>query len=130
MKMKDAHIIPLSKQAVAILRELHKITGGGQWVFANDKNPISENTILKALELMEYKGRMTGHGWRSIASTTLHEQGWPHEHIELQLAHAPHNAVSASYNFALYLEPRRKMMQAYSDHLAAELAKGKQAKAA
>src|SRR5580704_10909556 len=60
---------------------------------------------------------MTGHGFRGLASTLLHEQGWPHEHIELQLAHAPRNAVSAAYNHALYLEPRAKMMQHWADFL-------------
>jgi integrase len=67
---------------------------------------------------MGYKGRMTGHGFRGLASTVLHEQGYAHEHIELQLAHAPRNAVSAAYNHALYLEPRAKMMQDWADFLA------------
>jgi len=60
---------------------------------------------------------MTGHGFRGLASTVLHEQAWPHEHIELQLAHAPRNAISAAYNHALYLEPRAKMMQAWANFL-------------
>ena len=79
--------------------------------------PISNNTILKALERMGYKGRMTGHGFRGLASTILHEQDYNHEHIELQLAHAPRNAVSAAYNHALYLQPRAKMMQDWADFL-------------
>jgi integrase len=62
-------------------------------------------------------GRMTGHGFRGLASTILHEQGYAHEHIELQLAHAPRNAVSAAYNHALYLEPRAKMMRDWADFL-------------
>lgn len=78
---------------------------------------MSNNTILKALERMDYKGIMTGHGFRGLASTILHEQGCVHEHIELQLAHAPRNAVSASYNHALYLKPRAKMMQEWADFL-------------
>jgi hypothetical protein len=69
------------------------------------------------LKRMGYAGRMTGHGFRGIASTILHEQGWPHEHIELQLAHMARDGVSAAYNFATYLEPRRKMMSAWADHL-------------
>ncbi len=60
---------------------------------------------------------MTGHGFRGVASTILHEEGWPHEHIELQLAHQKRNAVSAAYNHALYLKPRAVMMQAWADHL-------------
>lgn len=78
---------------------------------------MSNNTILKALERINYKGKMTGHGFRGIASTVFHEQGFDHQHIELQLAHAPRNAVSAAYNHALYLAPRTKMMQWYSNHL-------------
>jgi integrase len=79
--------------------------------------PMSNNTILKALERMGYKGRMTGHVFRGLASTILHEQGYAHDHIELQLAHAPRNVVSAAYNHALYLEPRAKMMQGWAEYL-------------
>src|ERR1019366_4031821 len=85
--------------------------------YRNARKSMSNNTILKALERMGYKGRMTGHGFRGLASTILHEQGFNHEHIELQLAHAPRNAVSAAYNHALYLEPRAKMMQEWADYL-------------
>jgi integrase len=77
----------------------------------------SNNTLLFALYRMGYRGRMTGHGFRGGASTILHEQGWPHEHIELQLAHQERNAVSAAYNHALYLKPRAEMMQAWADHM-------------
>jgi integrase len=69
------------------------------------------------LERMGYKGTMTGHGFRGIASTILHEQGYRHDIIELQLAHQERDEVSAAYNFATYLPERRKMMQAYADHL-------------
>ena len=78
---------------------------------------MSNNTILAALKRMGYLHRMTGHGFRGVASTLLHELGYPHDHIELQLAHAPRNAVSAAYNHALYLPPRTKMMQEWADHL-------------
>ena len=78
---------------------------------------MSNNTILKALERMGYKGRMTGHGWRSIASTYLHENGFDHEHIELQLAHSKQDKVSGAYNYANYLEPRTRMMQAWAEVL-------------
>ncbi len=78
---------------------------------------MSNNTLLFALYRMGYRSRMTGHGFRGVASTILHEQGWPHEHIELQLAHQERNAVSAAYNHAKYLEPRAKMMQAWADYL-------------
>jgi integrase len=78
---------------------------------------MSNNTILKALERMGFKGKMTGHGFRGVASTLLHEQGYPHEHIELQLAHTPEDDVSAAYNYAKYLEQRGKMMQDWADFL-------------
>ena len=79
---------------------------------------MSENAILAALRRMGYtKEEMTGHGFRSMASTLLHEQGWNHQVIERQLAHAERNAVSAAYNFAEHLPERRKMMQAWADYL-------------
>ena len=78
---------------------------------------MSNNTILKALERMGYKGRMTGHGWRSIASTYLHERGFEHEHIELQFAHSKADKVSDAYNYAKYLEQRAVMMQAWANAL-------------
>jgi integrase len=79
---------------------------------------MSENAVLAALRRMGYtKEEMTGHGFRSMASTLLHEQGWTHQAIERQLAHAERNAVSAAYNFAEHLPERRKMMQAWADHL-------------
>jgi integrase len=118
MKMRTPHIVPLSKQAIAILNELKAIAFGSEWVLPGDidtQKCMSNNTILYALYRMGYHGRMTGHGFRSVASTILHEQGWPHEHIELQLAHQERDDTSAAYNHALYLVPRAKMMQAYSD---------------
>lgn len=120
MKMRTPHIVPLAKQAVEVLEILRALTGKNGWLFPGDRNakkPMSNNTILKGLERMGYKGRMTGHGFRGLASTVLHEQGYAHEHIELQLAHAPRNAVSAAYNHALYLEPRSRMMQDWADFL-------------
>ena len=120
MKMRTPHIVPLAKQTLEVLETLHTLTGKSQWLFPGDRNakkPMSNNTILKGLERMGYKGRMTGHGFRGLASTILHEQGYSHEHIELQLAHAPRNAVSAAYNHALYLEPRARMMQEWADFL-------------
>jgi integrase len=120
MKMRTPHIVPLARQALEVLEILRDLTGQSDWLFPGDRNaskPMSNNTILKALERMGYKGRMTGHGFRGLASTILHEQGYSHDHIELQLAHAPRNAVSAAYNHALYLEPRARMMQDWADFL-------------
>jgi len=120
MKMKSPHIVPLSLQAIDVLQLLDEISDDDKLVFPGEqdsKKPMSNMTILKALERMGYKGRMTGHGFRGVASTILHELGYNHDHIELQLAHAPRNEVSAAYNHALYLEPRAKMMQDWADYL-------------
>ena len=120
MKMKTPHIVPLSSQTIEVLELLQTISGSGALVFPGEQyanKPMSNMTILKALERMGYKGRMTGHGFRGLASTILHEQGYNHDHIELQLAHAPRNEVSAAYNHALYLEPRTRMMQDWADFL-------------
>jgi integrase len=128
MKMRTPHIVPLASQAIEVLEMLRTLTGESEWLFPGDRSaakPMSNNTILKALERMGYKGRMTGHGFRGLASTVLHEKGYAHEHIELQLAHAPRNAVSAAYNHALYLEPRAKMMQDWADFLESTLRGGK-----
>lgn len=128
MKMQTPHIVPLSRQAIEVLELLQTISGDEQLVFPGEqdpKKPMSNMTILKALERMGYKGRMTGHGFRGVASTILHEQGYNHDHIELQLAHAPRNEVSAAYNHALYLEPRAKMMQDWADFLEKTLRGGK-----
>jgi integrase len=120
MKMKTPHVVALSSQAKAILRRLKEISYSRDLVFPGDikpDKPMSNNTLLFALYRLGYRSRMTGHGFRGVASTILHEQGWPHEHIELQLAHQERNAVSAAYNHAQYLEPRARMMQAWADHL-------------
>ena len=121
MKMRAPHVVPLSKQAVAILRELHPLTGVGTLVFPgvrDIKRPMSENTILAALRRMGYSGdEMTGHGFRSMASTLLNEQGWNRDAIERQLAHAERDSVRAAYNYAEFLPERRKMMQAWADYL-------------
>jgi integrase len=120
MKMRTPHIVPLSTQAVDVLRSLHELKGLAGLLFPGERDhekPMSNNTILKALERMGYAGRMTGHGFRGLASTVLHEMGFDHAHIELQLAHQERDAVSAAYNFATYLPRRRKMMQRWADHL-------------
>ena len=123
MKMKTPHVVPLSKQSLGLLEQLRKISFDQDLVFPGDvnpKKPMSNNTLLFALYRMGYRGRMTGHGFRGVASTILHEQGWPHAHIELQLAHQERNETSAAYNHALYLKPRAEMMQAWADHIEAQ----------
>ena len=121
MKMKDRHIVPLSKQAVEIFKSIQILTGSGKYVFPGLRThdrPMSENTVNAALRRLGYEqDEMTGHGFRSMASTLLHEQGWPHEAIERQLAHAERNSVSAAYNYAEHLSKRREMMQAWADYL-------------
>lgn len=121
MKMGETHIIPLSRQAVAILRDLRPLTGSGRYVFPSvrtDSRPMSENTVLGALRRLGYgTEEMTGHGFRSMASTLLNEQGWHRDAIERQLAHAERNAVRAAYNYAEHLPERRRMMQAWADYL-------------
>lgn len=120
MKMREAHIVPLSKQAIEVLKRLKALTGNGRLVFPSStsrERPISENTVVYALARMGYKGRMTGHGFRSTASTLLNEQGYRHDVIERQLAHAEKNAVRAAYNRAEYLPERKKMMQGWADYL-------------
>jgi integrase len=120
MKMRTPHIVPLSPQALDVLRTLQTVTGGRQLLFPGERDHakcMSNNTILKALERMGYKGKMTGHGFRGIASTVLHEHGFDHAHIELQLAHTERNEVSAAYNHALYLPQRAKLMQWWGEYL-------------
>ena len=120
MKMKELHIVPLSRQAVGILKELKPITGQWNYVFPNQHKPsgyMSENTILYALYRMGYHSRTTGHGFRSTASTVLNEHGFRADVIERQLAHSERNKVRAAYNHAQYLPERRKMMQWWADHI-------------
>jgi integrase len=121
MKMKDPHIVPLAMQAVEILYEIQPLTGQGRYVFPSirtNSRPMSDNTILSALRRMGYpKDEMSGHGFRAMASTILHEQGWPSDIIERQLAHAERNSIKAAYNHAQYLPERRKMMQSWADYL-------------
>jgi integrase len=134
MKMESPHIVPLSRQMVNTLRKLKEITGDSNYVFPGGfdrKKCMSNNTILSTLKRMGYHGVMTGHGYRGLASTILHEgalaspllqkDGYPDAWIELQLAHMPRNKVSAAYNYAQYLDGRKRMMQDWSDYLDEQL---------
>jgi integrase len=125
-KMHTPHIVPLSRQSVEVLRALKLLTGRSKLVFpgAHDKDkPMSNNTILFALYRLGYKGRMTGHGFRGLASTILHENGFTDEHIEMQLAHLRRNKVAAAYNHAKYLSQRAEMMQWWADYLDSQSSK-------
>jgi integrase len=121
MKRRIMHIVPLARQAVEILKELQPLTGNGRWVFPGIRcngEPMSENTVNAALRRLGYEREtLTAHGFRGMASTMLHEQGWMSDVIERQLAHGEPNETKAAYNHAEHLPERRKMMQAWADHL-------------
>lgn len=118
---KRDHETCLSRQALALLRELHEVTGGGKLLFPNMRDPdrpMSNNALLKALERMGYKSDMTGHGFRSLAMSTLKEQlGYRHEVVDRQLAHKPADKLESAYDRAAYLEQRKEMMQAWADYI-------------
>lgn len=119
MKMRESHIVPLSAQATALLKEL-KAAATSHWLFPNVRRPstfMSGTTLNRALERMGYGGKFSSHGFRATASTMLNELGYNPDVIERQLAHAPRNKVRASYNRAEYLAERRKMMQGWADYL-------------
>lgn len=120
MKMKRPHIVPLSRQALDVLRDLRALTGNERWLFPSrwDKNKHEKGRVLNtALDRMGYGEMMTAHGFRAMAATTLSEQGWPSELIERQLAHVDKNQVRAAYQRSDLLNERRKMMQAWADYL-------------
>lgn len=119
MKMKAEHVVPLSRQALAMLAELKEISSGSRFVFPgrNRDKPISNNTMLFALYRLGYKGKMTGHGFRAVASTILNETGFNPDVIERQLAHCERNEVRGAYNRAEYLPERKRMMQHWADYL-------------
>lgn len=129
MKMKAAHLVPLSKQALAILRDLQGLTGAGHYLFPSIRSatrPMSENTVNGALRRLGYTSdEMTGHGFRSMAATRLNEMGWNPDAIERQLAHAESNKVREAYTHAAqYLDERKRMMQGWADYLDALRAGG------
>ena len=121
MKMREQHIVPLSQQAIAVLQELKPITGKGRFVFPSSwgsLRPLSDNALNAALRRMGYEqGTMTTHGFRSMASTLLNEQGWNRDAIERQLAHADRDEIRAAYNYAEHLPERRRMMQHWANYL-------------
>jgi integrase len=121
MKMREPHIVPLSRQAVEILREIQLHTGGRHYVFPQLRKPhkpMSENWITAALRAMGYSTQMSWHGFRALASTQLNELGWNDKWVEAQLSHSDRNKVRKAYNHAKYLPQRRVMMQAWADYIA------------
>ena len=126
MKRGYAHLTPLPKQAVELLRDLHRLTGTFEHVFAgraDPTKPMSDAAVNKALARMGFKGRQTAHGFRHLVSTALNERGYEADWVERQLAHGDPDKIRGTYNKAMYLEPRRKMMQEWADHMD-ELATG------
>lgn len=120
MKMKRPHVVPLSRQAMDLLKELEPLTGNKTYLFfsaASKSKHISNGTILMALRRMGYQGKMTGHGFRSLASTILNEKSYHSDVIEKQLAHEDKDKIRGAYNRAEYLPERKKMMQDYADIL-------------
>lgn len=120
MKMKQKHVVPISRQVAEYLAELHDYTGGREFLFPNMRRPddvITITTINRVLERMGYAGRFSGHGFRSTASTLLNEMGWRSDVIERQLSHVEAKGARKAYNHAEYLDERRDMMQAWSDYL-------------
>lgn len=128
MKMRRPHIVPLSRQVLEILQAQKELTGAWQWVFPNQVRPMksmSNCTILNAIKRMGYKGRMTGHGFRAVAMSTIKEElGYRHEVVDRQLAHAPRNKVDAAYDRAQFLPERKKMMQEWADYIDAAYSRG------
>jgi integrase len=123
MKRNLAHLVPLSTQAVQLLKELKAITGDGKYLFpslTSEKRPISDNTLNQALKRSGFHGRHVAHGFRSLASTWLNETGqFSPDIIEKQLSHESADSVRAAYNRAEYLNQRREMMQVWADHVQA-----------
>jgi integrase len=121
MKMGEPHIVPLSRQSLELLESLRLATGKGRYLFPSLRSverPISDNTLNAALRRLGYSGdEMVAHGFRSMASTCLNEQGWAPDLIELQLAHVDRNEVRAAYNRVQRLSDRSKMMQSWADYL-------------
>ncbi|WHZ20706.1 MAG: Integrase [Rhodanobacteraceae bacterium] len=120
MKLGYRHLTPLPHQAVTMLRELHKLTGTFEHVFINradPQRPMSDAAINIALARMGFKGRQTGHGFRHLFSTAMNEKGYKEDWIERQLSHGDPDKIRGTYNKAVYLEPRRKMLQQWADHL-------------
>ena len=124
MKKGNDHLVPLSRQALALIEHMRARSKGSKYVFPNDRRidrPMSENAILYLIGRMGYAGKMTGHGWRSVLSTWANEAGFDKDAIERQLAHVPANRVRGIYNRAEFLPVRRAMLQAWADWLLPEV---------
>ena len=120
MKMAGDHLVPLSRQVIAILREVEALTGGGKYVFPSARGgnrPMSENTLNGALHTLRYQDKHTAHGWRTTATTLLNELGFNRDWVEAQLSHQDDDEIRRAYNRAAYLADRKVMMQKWADYL-------------
>jgi len=119
MKMRSEHVVPLTSRALEIIHELKAIAGNSRYLLPgrNPNKPISNNTLLFALYRLGYKGKMTGHGFRAVASTILNESGFNPDAIERQLAHCERNEIRGAYNRAQYMPERIKMLQWWNDYI-------------
>ncbi|SVR98042.1 putative site specific integrase [Klebsiella pneumoniae] len=120
MKMRRPHLVPLSTQALNLLHELKIMTGNYRYVFPgrNDPNkPMSEASINQVIKRIGYSGKVTGHGFRHMMSTILHENNYDSKWIELQLAHVDKNSIRGTYNHAQYISQRRTMLDFYSSFI-------------
>jgi len=120
MKKRRAHIVPLTEQALAVLQAVRPYSGHREFVFPADRNPrthCNSQTANMALKRMGFANRLVSHGMRSIASTTLNENGFEPELIEVALAHVDKDEVRSAYNRAEYVERRRPMMEWWSNHI-------------
>ena len=121
MKRGREHIVPMSKQVIKHLKEVKTVTGYSKLVFPNQRDsskPMSKNVLTNRLRDLGYPADvMSAHGFRSTASTILHEKGWNHDVIEAQLAHLTGSATSRAYNRSLYIADRKKLMQEWSNYL-------------
>jgi len=119
--IKKDHFVPLSRQTLALLAELRKLTGGSKYLFPNMRDrtrPMSNNAFLKAIERMGYKGDMSGHGFRALAMSTIKEKlGYRHEVVDRQLAHVHKDKIARAYDRAEFIDERRVMMQAWADYI-------------
>lgn len=129
MKMKRQHIVPLTEQAIAILNDMKPLSGNSEYIFPADQisRHINTEAANKALRKLGYKNKLVAHGLRSLASTTLNEQGFDPDVIEAALAHVDKNEVRRAYNRTDYIERRRKLMMWWSDHIS-EAITGKKSK--
>ncbi len=120
MKSRRPHIVPMSRQVIALLEYIKPISGHGQYIFpgrSDTTKPISENSVLGVIRRIGYEGRASGHGFRHQMSTILNEHGFDPDLIERQLAHVDRNKIRGIYNHAQYLDKRREMMQWYADYI-------------